>query len=112
MKIILYHNNNCSKSRECLKLLEDRKVDFDIRNYLKSPLNKNEIESIIKNLSDDVEDLVRNKKEIDSKIFKSKVALTKLILGDQKILQRPIIFYKTYWICRPPERVLHILGIN
>ena len=112
MKIILYHNNNCSKSRECLKLLKDRKVDFDMRNYIKSPLNKNEIESIIKNLSDDTEDLVRNKKEIDSKIFKSKAALTKLILGDQKILQRPIIFYKKYWICRPPERVLDILGID
>ena len=112
MKIILYHNNNCSKSRECLKLLKDRKVDFDVRNYLKFPLNKNEIESMIKNLSDDIEHLVRNKKEIDSKIFKSQVALTKLIFSDQKILQRPIIFYKKYWVCRPPERVLNILGIN
>ena len=112
MKIILYHNNNCSKSRECLKLLQDRKVDFDIRNYLKSPLNKNEIESIIKNLIDGVEDLVRNKKEVDSQIFKSKDKLTKLIFKDQKILQRPIIFYKKYWICRPPERVLNILGID
>ena len=112
MKIILYHNNNCSKSRECLKLLQDRKVDFDIRNYLKSPLDKNEIESIIQNLSDDVKDLVRNKKEVDSQIFESKDKLAKLIFMDQKILQRPIIFYKKYWICRPPERVLNILGIN
>ena len=112
MKIILYHNNNCSKSRECLKLLKDRKVDFDIRNYLKSPLNENEIGSIIKNLSDDVEDLLRNKKEVDSEILKSKNKLTKLIFMDQKILQRPIIFYKKYWICRPPERVLNILGID
>ena len=112
MKIILYHNNNCSKSRECLKLLQDRKVDFDIRNYLKSPLDKNEIESIIQNLSDDVKDLVRNKKEVDSQIFESKDKLAKLIFMDQKILQRPIIFYKKYWICRPPERVLNILRID
>ena len=64
MEVILYHNNNCSKSRECLKLLQEKKVEFQIRNYLKSPLTIKELESIIKNLNDNIEDLLRDKKLI------------------------------------------------
>ena len=112
MKIILYHNNNCSKSRECLKLLQEKKVEFQIRNYLKSPLTIKELESIIKNLNDNIEDLLRDKKLIDSNLLKSPDKLAKIIFSNQKILQRPIIYFRKYWICRPPEKVLKILEID
>ena len=37
MKFVVYHNNRCRKSREALKFLLDKKIDFKIREYLKHP---------------------------------------------------------------------------
>ena len=111
MKIILYHNHNCSKSRECYELLKKNDVNFELRNYIKSPLKLNEILEIISNLGHKTEEIVRNQKDFDLNLIKSKSELSKLIYENQKILQRPILFYKKYWVCRPPEKALEILGV-
>ena len=112
MKIILFHNHNCSKSRTCLELLKKQNVDFQLRNYIKEPLKQNEIKEIISNLAENTEGIIRNNKELDYGLIKSKKGLVKFIYENQKMLQRPILFYKKYWICRPPEKALQILGIN
>ena len=36
MKPRLYHNNNCSKSRMCKKILEDNNIDFEIGIFKRS----------------------------------------------------------------------------
>ena len=61
MKLTLYHNNNCSKSRMCKEILEDKNIDFEIREYLKDQMTKNEIKNILENLSDDLIEIVRDK---------------------------------------------------
>ena len=50
MKMILYHNKNCSKSRECLIILSEEKVNFKVRDYMKENLTLNEIKHLIENL--------------------------------------------------------------
>ena len=112
MKIILYHNHNCSKSRTCHELLKKKNVEFELRNYIRLPLTLNEVKEIISNLAGNTEEIVRKNKEFNSSLFMSKLKLSELIYKNQKLLQRPILFYKKYWICRPPEKVLKILGIN
>ena len=112
MKIILFHNHNCSKSRTCLELLKKKDVEFELRNYIKEPLELSEIEEIISNLEDNPEKIIRNNKEFDHGSINSKTKLGKFLYENQKLLQRPILFYKKYWICRPPEKALEILGIN
>ena len=57
MKMILYHNKNCSKSRECLKILTLRKIDFKIRDYMKENLTINEIEHLIDNLKSELDEI-------------------------------------------------------
>ena len=47
MKLILYHNNNCSKSRMCKKILEEKNINFELREYLKDLMTKEEIKNII-----------------------------------------------------------------
>ena len=112
MKIILFHNHNCSKSRTCLELLKKKDVEFELRNYIKEPLELSEIEEIISNLEDNPEKIIRNNEEFDHGSINSKTKLGKFLYENQKLLQRPILFYKKYWICRPPEKALEILGIN
>ena len=67
MKIVLYHNKNCSKSRICKKILEENNIDFELREYLKDQMTKNEIKKILKNLEADLDEIIRDKK------FKQKV---------------------------------------
>jgi len=112
MKIILYHNHNCSKSRTCHELLKKNNVKFELRNYIKSPLKLNEIKEIISNLAGDTKEIIRKNKEFDDDLFKSKSRLSQFIYEDQKLLQRPILFYEKYWVCRPPEKALEILGVS
>jgi len=112
MKIILFHNHNCSKSRTCLELLKQKDVEFELRNYIKNPLELNEIKEIISNLAENIEEIIRKNKEFDYGKVKSKLKLSEFIYKNQKLLQRPILFYKKYWICRPPEKALEILGID
>ena len=40
MKAKIYHNPRCSKSRAALALLQDRGVEFEIVDYLATPLSK------------------------------------------------------------------------
>ena len=112
MKIILFHNHNCSKSRACIELLKKKDVEFELRNYVREPLELTEINEIISNLAENTEKIIRNNKELDYRSINSKTKLGKFLYENQKLLQRPILFYKKYWVCRPPEKALEILGID
>ena len=112
MKIVLYHNKNCSKSRICKKILEENNIDFELREYLKDQMTKNEIKKILKNLEADLDEIIRDKKFKQNKKKVSIDELTNLIFDQPNVMQRPLVFLKKFYICRPPERVLEILGIN
>ena len=43
----IYHNPRCSKSRQCLAILEDKKEDLEIIKYLDTPLTENKLKDII-----------------------------------------------------------------
>ena len=112
MKLILYHNNNCSKSRMCKKILEESNVNFELREYLKSQMTKEEIKNILENLNDDLIDIIRDKNFSPSNKKNQINELTDLIYSKPNIMQRPIFFFKKFFICRPPEKVLAILNID
>ena len=102
--MILYHNKNCSKSRECLNILTKRKIDFKIRNYMKEKLTLDEIKHLIENLKSDLEEIIREKKLCKKVNIYNKVELSNHLLQNPNNMQRPIFFNGTnYFICRPPE---------
>lgn len=111
--IIIYHNNRCSKSRQCLNLLKESKVAYNIIEYLKDELSTNDIKDIVSKLDGDVRDIIRvNEKDIKGlKIdFNNKDEVVDIISKYKICLQRPIIFVnKKYIICRPPEKVLQFI---
>ena len=112
MKLILYHNNNCSKSRMCKKILEEKNINFESREYLKDLMTKEEIKNILSNLEDDLGKIIRDKNLTVDNEKVSINRLTKLIFAKPNIMQRPIVFYKKFYICRPPEKILEIIGYN
>ena len=112
MKPILYHNNNCSKSRMCKKILEEKNISFEVREYLKNQMTKEEIKNILENLNDDLFEIIRDKKFKPKNKHNQIDELTKLIFSKPNIMQRPLIFLNKFFICRPPEKVLDILNID
>ena len=47
MKLKIYHNPRCRKSREALELLNKKKIDVEIIKYLENHLTFKELKEII-----------------------------------------------------------------
>jgi arsenate reductase len=92
----------------CRKLLEDNKIEFKVIDYIKNPLTKNDIREILNNLDENLCKILREDKFKNQKISVSK--LVDIIFKNPNLMQRPIVFYKKFYICRPPEKILEILG--
>ena len=113
LTMILYHNPNCSKSRNCLLLLNEVGIKFEVRNYLRTPLTKKEIKLIITKLKDScISELVRNVK-LNFDPINNKDSLIDFLFENPNQLQRPIFFNeKNFYICRPPEKILLVEGVG
>lgn len=57
----LYHNPRCGKSREALKLLQEKGIEPEIVEYLKNIPTHAELEDLLQKLDMKAEDLLRKK---------------------------------------------------
>ncbi|HSI00979.1 MAG TPA: arsenate reductase (glutaredoxin) [Reyranella sp.] len=115
MTVTIWHNPRCSKSRQTLELLHQNGVTPTIREYLKQPPSKTEVESLIALVGGDPAELVRDG-EAEFKALKknkgemSRADIAKAIAAHPILLQRPIVVSgKKAAIGRPPEAVLPLL---
>ena len=98
-----------------MKLLNDNNVDFDIVEYLKDPLLKDEILVLAKKLGKRPKDFIRSsEKDFRDNNIKSIInndrALAKAMEGLPKIMERPIfVVGGNAVIGRPPENILTLL---
>ena len=115
MVVTIYHNPRCSKSRQTLKLLQDRKVSLDIIEYLKTPPNAKTLSSILDKLGLEPRALMRRKeppykaKKLDNEKLTRKQLIDAMV-ANPVLIERPIVVSGTKAaIGRPPESVLAIL---
>lgn len=114
MKLKIYHNPRCRKSREALQYLEETKQSFDIINYLDNHLSKGEIEQLLKELGYQPEDLIRKNEAIWKEQYKGKdLSVDELVSAlneNPKLIERPIISNgKSAVIARPLEKLVDFL---
>ena len=108
----IYHNPRCSKSRQALQILRDRGIEPSIVEYLKTPLQKDELKKISTSLGFRPKEFVRkiesdfkernlvNHLEDDDKMIEAMAAYP-------KIIERPIVVLKDKAVIgRPPDNVL------
>lgn len=110
----LYHNPRCSKSRETLKLLEERGFEPQIRKYLDDTPSKSELKATIDKLQIAPESLVRKGEKIYKETFKgrelSDEEWIQAMVEHPKLIERPILIHEEKAaIGRPPEDVLKIV---
>ena len=115
-KYKIYHNPRCSKSRQTLNLLRENGIEPEIVEYLKTPLQKKELQMISnavglrpasfvrKNESDYKENGIAEYLDDDEKVFQ-------YIVKHPKIMERPIVVSNGIGVIgRPPSNVLGLIN--
>ncbi len=108
--MIVYHNSKCSKSRNALDFLREKGVEFTVVEYLKTPLNKEELKNIVAKLGIDPVDLIRKGEPEFKENFMHK-SLTNnewldAMVKFPKLIERPIVLTDAKAIvARPTERI-------
>lgn len=113
--IQIYHNSRCSKSRECLNLLEHSGVEFEIIKYLETPPTFDELEALIGKLGINPIELIRKKEKLWLENFKNKVFTSKeliqIMVSNPILIERPIVVNgNKAVVARPVEKISEILG--
>jgi arsenate reductase (glutaredoxin) len=115
MTVTIWHNPRCSKSRQTLDLLKSKGLEPKVREYLKEPPSKAEVEKLLDQVGGDPKELIRDG-EAEFKALKLKKAdlsrtdIVKAIVAHPMLLQRPVVVKGTRAaIGRPPEAVLAVL---
>ena len=110
----IYHNSRCRKSREALEILKTKNIEFEIIEYLKDNLTKNQLKTLIKKLGIKPINLVRKNEQIWKENFKNKKLtsdeIIQILSDNPKLIERPIVELNDKAIIgRPPENVINLL---
>ncbi|MDF9391210.1 MULTISPECIES: arsenate reductase (glutaredoxin) [Methylococcus] len=115
MSVTIYHNPRCSKSRETLKLLEERGIEPVIVEYLKTPPDAAKLRELVGLLGISPRQLLRKGEspykelglanpELDDE------TLIEAMVSHPVLIERPIVVANgKAALGRPPENVLAIL---
>ena len=106
----IYHNPRCRKSREAIKYLKDKKIDFEIIEYLKTQITESKMKDLIEKLDINAIELVRKNENLWKSFYKEKKMTEKKIIeilcNEPKLIERPIIETETDAVIgRPKENI-------
>ena len=114
-KAIIYHNPNCTTSRDVLKILNKKNLNIKVINYMKNPLDKEQLLCLLKTLSIKPKDLIR-KRDL---VFKT-LQLNNFLEDDEylidkmiefpKLINRPIVLIGDKGkLCRPSKKIFDLI---
>lgn len=112
--IQIFHNSRCSKSRQCLSLIENSGKKFEVIKYLENPPSITELIEIISKLGIDPIELVRKKEKIWIEEFKNKTfssqELIEIMVKNPILIERPIVINgEKAIVARPIEKAIGII---
>jgi arsenate reductase len=115
MKNILYHNPNCTKSRATLALVNEKKLDVKVIEYLKDPPSVDELEFICEKLNIEPLKIIRTNEPLFAELGlfpedkKSNREWFEIMNRNPVLIERPILVYNgKAAVGRPPENILKI----
>ena len=113
-RVTFYHNPVCGKSRGALEILNQRGVDCDVIEYLKTPIDRAGLARILELLPGAPAELVRKDKRfrelgLDEKNYQTREQVIELLLSHPELMERPVIIREgRAIIARPSEKVLDL----
>ena len=113
--VTIWHNPRCGKSRDGLKLLEEKGIDAEVVKYLDTPPSKEELIAVLKMLGITARELRITKeaiyKELDLKEVTDEDQLIEAMVNNPKLIERPIVIKEgKAAIGRPIENIVDLLN--
>lgn len=115
MKVTIYHNPRCTKSRATLKLLREQGVEPEIVEYLKTPPDAATLKRLLKKLGLGPRDLLRKKEAayreagLDNPDLEADDIIAAMV-EHPILIERPIVVAGNKAVLgRPPEKVLELI---
>lgn len=111
--INIYHNKNCSKSRQAVELLESKNIAHTVILYTKTGWDNDTLNRLIKKAGGNVHDILRPAdkfyKEHDLS-NKSESEIIKIAIENPTVIERPLIETETNaFVARPVDKLNDIL---
>lgn len=113
--VTIYHNPQCSKSRQTLEIIQDKGLTPNIKLYLENPPSHHELQDILHKLALSPRAFMRIKEDaytanhLDDETL-SDEQLIDAMIRFPKLIERPIVISNDKVVIgRPPENVLNIL---
>jgi len=116
MKVTIYHNPRCSKSRQTLELLREHGIEPTVIEYLKTPPDEQTLKKLLKLLHMAPRDLMRKGESEykDSSLDRAALSddvLIRAMVEHPILIERPIVVVDgKAALGRPPEKVLDLLS--
>lgn len=112
--IQIYHNTRCSTSRQGLEFVKDSGKDFEVIEYMKNPLQKEELKDLIQKLKISPLELIRKKESVWKENYEGKDLsddeLIGLMIEFPNLMERPIVINGSKAVIgRPPALIKDIL---
>ena len=113
-EVTMYHNPQCSKSRQTLALLSEQGVEANVVEYLKTPPDAETLDELLQKLGLEPRELMRTKEDEYAALGLAEVTdrtqLIQAMVEHPILIERPIVVKGSQArIGRPPEQVLDIL---
>ncbi|HEX2011495.1 MAG TPA: arsenate reductase (glutaredoxin) [Roseateles sp.] len=112
MSVRIYHNPRCSKSREALALLQAQGLAPEVIDYLQTPPDLEELQTLLQRLALPARELLRSGEDEYQALGLAdpglpEAALLAAVAAHPRLLQRPIVVNgERAVIARPPELLL------
>ena len=112
MTVTIYHNPNCSTSRNTLGLIRNTGEEPVIVEYLKTPLSKDELRALVQRLGISVRELMRTKEKLYTELGLADPSVRDAALLDAMaahpiLMNRPVVITgKGAKLCRPESEVV------
>ena len=113
--ITIYHNPKCGTSRNVLAMIQNSGEEPNVVEYLKTPLNAEQLQALVNKLGIPVRDLLRQKGTPYDELGLGEAHWTDEQLIEQMathpiLMNRPVVVTPLgAKLCRPSEAVLEIL---
>jgi arsenate reductase (glutaredoxin) len=116
-EVTIFHNPSCSNSLGALGILNQRSVEFVVVEYLKTPPDRDTLETIISKLVQPMSELVRTTDKkfvelgLDPTGYQTTEQIVDLLLVHPELMQRPVVVKgDRAVIARPSDRIAEVLA--
>ncbi|MBF0460880.1 MAG: arsenate reductase (glutaredoxin) [Magnetococcales bacterium] len=115
-QVSIWHNPQCSKSRQALKLLEENGITPQVVRYLETPPSAQELDRVLTALGLEPRQLMRTREPLYRELGLDNLSLSRqeLILAmvaNPRLIERPVVLSGDRAVLgRPTEKVLDLLA--